>query len=424
MNMKYSLLKNAAVYSISNILNALIPFLLLPILTRVLLPSDYGVLAMFYATIGILAAFTGLSVHGAVNVRFVDRDKVDFPSYVGSCLYVLLTSTLLTLIGVAVFQNPLSNFTSIPVFWLLTAVIISGCNFIIQIRLGIWMMSKKPAAYGIFQVSLSLLNMGLSLIFVLLLRQGYEGRLWGQTLAISAFAIAGYLSLMKGGWVEFRPRWEYMREALAFGMPLMPHVIGAFLVSLADRFIINQQLGLASAGIYMVAAQLGMGMGLLADAFNKSYIPWLYEKLKADDHVTKQRIVAGTWIYFAAALCFAGIVAFLSHWIILLVAGSEYLAAASALPWLALGQAFCGMYFMVTNYIFYKRKTRILAWVTLLTGGIGICLAWTLTSILGIAGAGLAFAVAMCLRFFMTWGLAQKVCPMPWFSRNLSNSST
>ena len=54
MSLVKPLLQNAAVYSLSNILNAAIPFLLLPILTRVLLPADYGVLAMFNATLGIL----------------------------------------------------------------------------------------------------------------------------------------------------------------------------------------------------------------------------------------------------------------------------------------------------------------------------------------------------------------------------------
>lgn len=410
------LLQSAAVYSTSNVLNAAIPFLLLPILTRVLLPADYGVLAMYNATVGVLGAFTGLSVHGAVNVRFVDREQIDFPRYVGSCFYVLVTSTLLTLMLVAVCHSPLSEFTAIPTFWLLGAVLMSGGNFLIQIRLGIWMMEKRPAAYGVFQILLSLLNVGLSLGFVLLLKMGYEGRLWGQFLAIIGFAVFGCYTLVRGGWLSFRPQWNFVREALAFGVPLMPHVVGGFLASLADRFVINQQLGLAPAGVYMVAAQLGMGMGLLADAFNKAYIPWLYEHLKANKQSTKQKIVAGTWGYFVLALGVAGIVALLSPWLVSLIAGSDYGEAATVLPWLVLGQAFVGMYFMVANYIFFKRRTGSLAWITLLTGVLGVGLAWLLIPSFGISGAGIAFAVAMGTRFLLTWGLAQRICPMPWFS--------
>ena len=413
-NSIHSLLKGAAVYSVTNVLNALIPFLLLPILTRVLPPADYGVLAMFMAFVGILSALTGLSVHGAINVRFVQRDKIDFPRYVGSCFAILLVSTSLVLILSMLFMKPLAQFTTLPPLWILLAVFYSGCTFVVQVRLGIWMMQKKPLVFGAFQVLQSLCNMGLSLWFVLLLKQGYEGRLWGQMLAVGGFAIIGLLTLYRGGWVVFRPRLNYVREALSFGVPLVPHVFGGFLITLADRFIVNERLGLEFAGIYMVAAQIAMGMGLLAEAFNNAFIPWLYERLAENDEGEKRQIVRGTWVYFVVALAMAGGVALASPWIVKLVAGPGYVEACEALRWLVLGQAFFGMYLMVTNYVFYRRQTRWLAWITLFSGGTGCALTWVLAPRIGISGAGVAFAIAMGVRFFLTWILAQKVFPMPW----------
>lgn len=422
MNTFKGLLKNATVYSLSNILNALIPFLLLPILTRVLAPSEYGVLAMFSATLGVIGAFTGLSVNGAVNVRFIDRNRIDFPRYIGSCISILLISTLFTLCTVCLFRFQISQFTSIPPLWLIMAVLVSMGNFLVQIRLGIWLMSQKPLLYGAFQVLLSLSNMGLSLIFVLLLKQGYEGRLLGQALAVFAFSAIGITSLSWNGWLRFPPRWIYVKEALSFGVPLVPHVIGGFLIVLADRFIINQQIGLIAAGVYMVAAQIGMGMGLFTDAVNKAFVPWLYEHLSAGDQAARRLIIKGTWLYFGVILIIACIVASLSHWIVRFIAGPTYIEAANALVWLSFGQAFFGMYLMVTNYVFYKRKTNVLPWITLSAGFVGVSLTWLLTPIFGIAGAGFSFASAMCLRFLMTWFLAQKVCPMPWFNFSIRES--
>lgn len=415
MNPLMSLLQNAAIYTFSNILNAAIPFMLLPILTRVLLPADYGVLAMFNAAVGGLAAFTGLCVQTVVNLRFVDRDEIDFPRYVGSCLCILMVSTLVTLGVVAFFLKPLSSFSGIPPFWLLMAVVISGCNFLIQIRLGIWLMAKKPVVYGFFQVSLSLLNISVSLVLVLLLKYGYEGRLYGQMFAVLLFAMIGLLSLRMEGRVSFSPRWEYLREALNFGIPLLPHVFGSFLAGVADRFIINKHLGLDATGIYMVAVQLGLGMWLVSEAFNKAFLPWLLEQLKSGDIVAKRRIVKVTWFYCVVTLVIAGVVALLSYWIIFFIAGSMYVSAAKAFAWIALGQAFVGMYFMMMNYIYYSRQTMWFAWSTFFSGCVGITLAWLFIPVFGIIGAGLSFAITMALRFFMTWIIASKVCPMPWF---------
>ena len=152
------LIKNVAIYTASNLLNAAIPFLLLPILTRVLLPADYGRIAMFNATLTVLAAFTGLMVGASIVVRYVDKNELDFPRYIGSCLFVLLCSTVLTLFVVIIFLKPLSLFTSIPPKWILLAVLVSCCNFLIQVRLGIWLMGGKSVTYGIFQICLSLLK--------------------------------------------------------------------------------------------------------------------------------------------------------------------------------------------------------------------------------------------------------------------------
>lgn len=411
-----SLFQNAAIYTASNLLNAAIPFVLLPILTRVLPPAGYGVIGMFQASLGVLSAFTGLSVNGAVGVRYVDRDSIDFPGYVYSCLWILALSTLATFLVVAGLHAPLAALSSVPAFWLLMAVLVSGCNFLIQIRMNIWLMSGSARAYGTFQVLLSALNMGISLLLVLYLKQGHEGRLWGQSLAVIGFAVLAVVSLVRGGWLAPRLDRGHLRHALHFGVPLIPHIIGGLLLGFADRFVINQKLGLEQAGIYLVAVQLGAGMAIVAESFNNSFVPWLFRTLKEGDPAQKLVVVRGTWLYFLAALGAAGLVALLAGPVLSLVAGTRYLPAAGALSLLALGQAFSGMYLMVTNYIFYSGKTRPLALVTALAGGLGLTLTWHLVPLMGIAGAGFSFAVAMLFRFLGTWFLAQRACPMPWFT--------
>src|SRR5690606_34839927 len=67
-----SLASGASIYLLSNILNAALPFALLPILTRYLGPAQYGEVAMFQTFLATLAAFTGLSVQGAAARKYYD----------------------------------------------------------------------------------------------------------------------------------------------------------------------------------------------------------------------------------------------------------------------------------------------------------------------------------------------------------------
>jgi O-antigen/teichoic acid export membrane protein len=207
---------------------------------------------------------------------------------------------------------------------------------------------------------------------------------------------------------------ENTKEALHFGVPLVPHIAGIFLVSSLDRFVINAELGLAAAGIYMVAVQLASAMGLLFDAVNSAYVPWLYERLRRDRPEEKIQIVRYTYTWFAVILFIAGAFSLVGPWLVVAVAGPQYAEAGRMIGWLALGQGFGGMYLMVTNYVFYSKRTALLAVATITSGVANIVLLYVFIHIFGLKGAAIAFACAMALRFLLTWCVAHHRHPMPW----------
>ena len=70
-------------------------------------------------------------------------------------------------------------------------------------------------------------------------------------------------------------------------------------------------------------------------------------------------------------------------WLVTFIAGEEYSRAGEVIGWLALGQGFQGMYLMVTNYIFYSKKTGMLSVVSLSTGLLNLILLIFLVKVLG-----------------------------------------
>ena len=50
-------LKDVSIYTLASIINATIPFLLMPVLTRYLSPTDYGIIAIAQSIIGFLTPF-------------------------------------------------------------------------------------------------------------------------------------------------------------------------------------------------------------------------------------------------------------------------------------------------------------------------------------------------------------------------------
>lgn len=412
-----SLLSGAAIYLFANVLNAAVPFLLLPILTRYLDPAEYGKVAMFQTLVAALAALVGLNVQGAASRKFFDEDAQGegLRLFIGSCFQVLLLSSLAVLAVVAVFHDLLSSWLGIPAEWLYLSIGVSVASFIVNMRLGQWQVRRQAKAYGVLQVTQSLAIMLMSIGFVVVLSAGAEGRVWAQLLAVFCASLIACGLLYKDRLVHFlswRP--NYIKEALAFGVPLIPHVVGAFLLFSVDRFVINSEFGLEAAGLYMVAVQISLVLGVLFDSVNKAYVPWLFERLSRGDESGSHQLIKYSYFYFLLLLSLALLAFWLGPVVVRLFAGEQYAMAGTLIGWLALGQSFKGMYFTVTGYIFYQKKTSILSLITIVSGGINLAGLLVGISLCGLEGAAIAFAVAMACQFIFSWMFAAKVHPMPW----------
>lgn len=406
-----------AVYLISNTLNAAIPFALLPILTRYLNPTEYGQVAIFQSLVAGVIAFTGLSIDGAANRKFFDKNAYDYElkEFITSGLYLSgLVAGLVLLIAYGV-RNTLQDWLGIPPIWIYSTALVSFSMMFIKIRLGQWQVQKRPLPFGALQIFYSLLNFGTSMILVILLLRGASGRIEGyiiSTVIISVFAIT---SLSRNGLLGFFScTREKIREILEFGVPLIPHAIGVYVLTSLDRIIVGQHIGLDQAGIYMVAAQLGMGVRIIFDAINKGYVPWLFETLKKNDRKELERTVQNTYIAFFLISFLAGAAFFFMPPILILVAGDDYAAAGEIVGWVVAAQCCTGMYLLVTNYLFYSRRNHILSGITILAGIVHVILLIFLIEEFGALGAGVAMFLSSLIRFLATWRAAAIVHPMPW----------
>lgn len=419
-----SLLSGSAIYLSSNILNAAIPFALLPVLTRYLAPSEYGQVAMFQMLLLALGAFVGLSAVPAANRRFYDgaSHPSEFREFNAACIQILIGSAVVVFAVLWLLRARLSDWLGIPATWVLWAVPMAAFTVLLQLRLGQWQIRSMPIRYGVLQTVQGLLNLTITLVLVVFMKQGADGRIAALLCTGAICATAAVFLLARDGLMGVAgAKTSDFREALQFGVPLIPHLTGIFLLSSVDRLVIKDQLGLAEAGVYMVAVQLSTALSLVFDAVNKAYVPWLFDRLKRDQFVEKRQIVRYTYGWFVLILLGSALAFLIGPPIVALIAGPEYRAAGEVIGWLALGQGFGGMYLMVTNYVFYSKRTGQLSLVTITSGVLNVLLLLALTGTYGMKGAAIAFCLAMGVRFLHTWWLAQQRHPMPWINARVPN---
>jgi O-antigen/teichoic acid export membrane protein len=394
-------------------LTGAIPFLLLPILTRYLSPRDYGVMAMMTVLVGIASPFVGLNLYGAISVRYFETTQPQVARYVGNCLLLLLISTLCVSLVLWSFSQPISNLTAVPRYWL-AAIVPAAGQFLILVVLVLYQVRQKALQYGAFQLLQTVLNIGLTLLFVVVLGFDWRGRIHAQIIAVLVCATIAVIILRRYRWVRFHYDRGDVRHALMFGVPLIPHVLGAMLITQTDRIFITNMVGVAEAGVYVVGVQVALVLEMLAGSFNKAFGPWLYERLARNEEADRHLIVKVTYAYCAGMLLLAAGLALVTPWLLSFFVGEAFEGASAFTPWLALGAAFTGMYYMVVHYIIVARKTHLLAIITFVTGLTNLLLNYVLISANGTVGAAQASALALLISFLLTWWLSAKMYPMPW----------
>jgi len=411
---KHKLFKNTFIYTGTNVINKTIPFFLLPIMTRYLTPTDYGIVATFNVLLAVMVVFVGLSMHGAINVNFFKLNKDELKKYIGNVFSILFASFILVFIIVYILKSYFSFFTKFPENWIPYIVVVALFQSIFAITLGLWQVEQKSLPYGLFQISRTILNVILSLVFVVVLTWGWQGRILGVIITSVIFGLLSIFVIYKRKYIKLSFNKRYVKDALFFGIPLIPHALGGWIMTSIDRIFINSMVGVAATGIYTVGYQVGMIIGLLAHSFNLAWSPFLFEKLKENNYSTKVKIVKFTYLYNVCIILAALTLSFIAPYFMNFFVSKNFYSAYKYVFWIALGHAFHGMYLMVVNYIFYVKKTYILAWVTFTSAIINIMLNYFFIKAYGAIGAAQATTITFFVQFIMVWIISARVYKMPW----------
>jgi len=410
----YSVKQNTFIYLISNVIHKSIPFLLLPILTRYLTTTDYGVIAMYMALVALASTFVSLNAESAVGRAFFDYSKSDLSRYVGTVLTTGLLSAALIGFLLLLFRAPFVIWAGIDWRWLLLVPVLAMARFLFQTRITIWHMQQKPVPCGALVVSQSIIDLGLSIGLVMFFAFSWQGRLAGVIAAELVFAMIGLFLMVREGF--FTPSWNqtYAKAAFRFGLPLIPHSLSFWIRGSLDRFVIVFFLGLDAVGLYYVAFALASAVAVLSESFTKSWTPHIYSVLGKSNEEHRRHLVRKTYQFMGllavASAVYAIFIMNSGGWLF----GAEFSKSLTYLPFLIIAQVLGGWTRCYGVYIFYQKRTELRSLISIFAGVVHIVLLWWMTSTWGVLGAALSFAISSLVAFVLTVWTSHQVHPMPW----------
>jgi len=409
------LFRNVGIYTFGDLINAAIPFFLLPIFTRYLSPNDYGVIATFNVMIAIMGPFIGLRLFQAIARNFYKMNKEQRSIYIGNCIIIIFISFFIIFLITLLLKRNISSWAVFPDSpWILCMPVIALCSAIVTIYLTILRFSSRASAFVIFQFMMAIVNAGVSLYLIILIGMGWTGRLIGITVTWSIFSPLALIILYKSNLLKFKHNSRVIKESLKYSVPLVPHALAGWVRESADRLFINNMISVSTAGVYTAGLNICRLTAMFSMAFNKAYTPYLYEKLEMNSIKERVKIVKFTYAYFVLFVLGGILLVFLINELIPVFLDSRYHGAIEFVPWLVFSGVFDAMYSMVVTLIFYSGKTYLVTAITISLCIVNVILNYFMIKLNGAVGAAQATCIIGFLSFVSCWAVSTKVFKMPW----------
>lgn len=383
------LVGHAAVYVGAAAANAAIPFLLLPLIARWLGPSDFGVIGSFVAIVNVLILLIGLNAYGFVSVGYYRDGAQTLPRLVGAAMTIIVAAAAVVGLAMWIGAGAIERLIQIDRAWLWTLLAAATGQAILAVGLSVAQTIRKPFVYGALQVGYGLLLGILAIILVGAVGMGWPGRALAQALAALALAAGALIWLRASGRITTAIGSATLRRALWFGLPLLPHSFAAVAMGSMDRLALGDSFPPTVVGHYFLALQLASAFTAFAAALNQAWVPWLYERLARNDVAAWAEIARTIRIGGLLLLAAVAAMALLATPLVLIVGGESYLPATTPLRLLACYAGCQAWYTLMSAFLFYAERPRLLSVLTVSTAIVqgGLIMLFVQWGATGVAGA-------------------------------------
>lgn len=387
-------------YTVSNFLIKGLSVISTPIFTRILTKAEVGNFSNFSTWLGILAIIVTADLYASISRAKYDFDE-EMDGYLSS---ILILSNIITLITYGIVECNSAffvNFFDMPLIYirmLFAYLLFSPAFNFLQTKHRIY---RKYKFFIFFSLLSSFLNLGISVLFVLLADDKFMGRVLGTVVPMTVMNLAlwAYI-LFKGRKVSLK-HWKY---GLLISGPLIFHALSSNLLSSSDRIMIKKICGAQDTALYSVAYSAASLVQLLWTSMNQAWSPWLYDNIHAGNLV---EIRKRTKTYFSIFALIAIAILLVVPEAILLLAGRKYYEARFVLPPVVVGIVFQFAYSLYVNLEIYMKKTYTISIGTIGATVINIGLNAIFIPRFGYIAAAyttlVGYAALMLFHYYFVW---------------------
>lgn len=406
--------KASTYYLFGSLFNKGIAFFTVPIFTRLLSTSDYGIVTTYNSWIAILAMVVGFALHTGIRIAFVDyKDEMkDF----------MTTTTTFTLLSGGVLSAVIILISRIVSFDLNIALIFlcllqSIATALIEDYSMYLMMQYRYKFRTALMILPNLIAVVLSVIAIkyILTDNLYLGRIIPTSFTIIVFGIMVCLLVYSKSRC-FLNR-EYLKYVLSFSLPLILHGIALNILSQSDRTMITWLADSSQTGIYSLIYNFSMIATVITTSLEGIWVPWFYSRLQKKSYgeinqVAKDYINLMTYCLIGVIMVGPEVVKFL--------ASSNYWDGIKIIPPVVISNFIIFAYTLYVNIEHYHKKTKGITVNTVIAAITNIILNLLLIPRFGYVAAAyttlISYLVSFVLHAHKSKELEPDLYPIKYFA--------
>ncbi len=361
--------KHSFIYSIGFFISTLVSLILLPIYTRFLDPSEYGTLSLINYLISFLSLVCLVGM-GASLTRFMHYYKTEKEQreVIGAAFLFIIITGLIGFCILFSFSSPLAKLLLGKVSWadcLQIAAVILFFSCVQTVNMSYFQTLKLSKTYLFYSLLGLFLGVFLNLYFIIVLKLGVRGMLYGQAISSIIPAIIASVQVISKNKPCFS--WQKLKVMLKYGLPIVPALLLAQAMHNIDQYLLRFYKGLDAVGLY----SLGYRFPFMLNTFflfsinaiwGKALIFEIYEKKEA------KYIYARTTTYLMSLYIYGMFcLSVFSPFVMKIFAAPEYFKAYKVMPVVCLGLIPYAFHAFLSVGIKILNKT----WFFPLTFGVG-----------------------------------------------------
>ena len=394
--------KNELTYLFAAGINAVIPFFALPLLTRELNPSDFGVITTFTTITLVVAAFFRFEINTALKKLFA-QNIAPLKNLFGATLTFTAALFLLAIGCLCVLQFSNMVIGDIKINLWVCVMIVAVCRVPPLILHNYWHISKAAMPYAVWSISALGGTHLLTLLLVLTVLPDWRARIFVDVLiALISFSLA--LIVMRRKFdvklIWNMPLFAKMGKVAA---PIFPGALVITVLFSVDRLVLMNFVPMHDLGIYSIAAQFSGIITLLFTALNPPFEAWAYESIRSGASGMQSAFIKKISQFAILGFMFVFIVGALIAWFLPYWVAPEFTGASSLVIPLMLAFCFFGLFRMMAVCLICLDKlvfSSALSCLTLILIGLILTASVPIFGIYGAAyGLLFGFAIAALSQF-------------------------